>query len=131
MSKDFVVERLKPGQSVIMNMQHFGGQIKPTKCFILPEGAVDNKPSFVLIMVDMLGREWAAQLTLNMVLEACRAFKDDAHPVECDVDPESLTFKRDIPADGIVTICSACKVKIDYMREVLGFELDPDLEAVE
>ncbi len=48
---DFEVIRMQPGQGLRVGPD-FGGQLKPVRLWVMPHGAVDNKPSYVWEMVD-------------------------------------------------------------------------------
>ncbi len=67
--KDFEVVHLEPNEPV--TEKHLSGpferQLRPTKLFVLPEGSVENKPSFAWHLVDSEGRTYIAQISEKML----------------------------------------------------------------
>jgi hypothetical protein len=112
--KDFEILRLMPGEQVVSDAQNFMGQIKPVKLFILPTGSVQNKPSYCLLMNDMYGGHWVAQITHQMILDAYNEFQKIKpwHDPKCDVDPATFAWKREIPKGELAYICSSCTANL-------------------
>lgn len=112
--KDFEILKLMPGESVCADSSSFRGQIKPVKLFILPTGSVSNKPSYTLMMTDLYGGHWFAQITHQMILDAYNEFKQIKpwHDPKCDVDPATFQWKREIPKGELAFICSQCTSNI-------------------
>lgn len=114
MTKDFEILRLMPGESLAADPHKFAGQIKPVKLFILPEGSVANKPSYCLMMLDLHGGHWFAQISHQMIVDAYEEFKKvkPRHDPKCDVDPATFQWKRDIGKDELAFICSSCTAQL-------------------
>lgn len=74
---DISVRVLKPGEPVVFDIAKakYGGQLKPVEIFILPEGSIDNKPSYAFRMIDAHGYEYIAQITNTMLTEALNRVK--------------------------------------------------------
>ena len=52
-------------------------------------------------------------LSLAFIFYLLYSIKKDNHSQDCDVNPETLTWKRDIEKDGIAHICQDCYLKIN------------------
>jgi hypothetical protein len=69
--KEFEAIILEPDQPV--EIEGDITQIKPIQLFVLPRGAIDNTPSYALILLDAFGRKYVAQLTNNMLQSGIKA----------------------------------------------------------
>jgi len=75
MIRNFTVQTLAPNESVVLDASTLGGQLLPTKLFILPHGAEDNGPSYCLLMHDAVGRHWVTQITHHMFVQALKEYR--------------------------------------------------------
>jgi hypothetical protein len=73
-SKDFEVVLMPPGQPVQLEAKNGNDilEIKPVKAYCLPNGATDNKPSYLFVMIDAYGETYVTQITDAMLREGLR-----------------------------------------------------------
>lgn len=67
---DFEVLKLQPGVAFNVDAANFGGQLLPIRLWILPHGAVNNKPSFIFEMTEpVTGLTFVAQISEKMLAD--------------------------------------------------------------
>lgn len=70
----FKVIQLRKGTPV--DLRHFGSpaiEIVPIELYLLPEGTLNDTPTFALVMIDGVGRPFVAQLSKKMLDDAMAA----------------------------------------------------------
>lgn len=79
---DFEVIELAPDQPVdLRNDPMIRQELRPIQLYVLPKGTVDNKKSFTMILRDVYGFKYYAQISERMIRDACldmhfRGFSD-------------------------------------------------------
>lgn len=91
---DFEVVTLRPGEGVNLGLGEllkFGGHLRPTKLYVLPEGASNDTPSYVWHLVDGSGKVFYAQITHDMLHEgmnrATKILEKKKHPEGVEASP--------------------------------------------
>lgn len=68
--KEFEAIQLEPDIQVKLDSKKFVAQLKPIKLYCLPNGTIDQKPSYMFLMVDAQGLEFVAQISHKMLEES-------------------------------------------------------------
>jgi hypothetical protein len=67
---DFEVVKLQPGIGFNVEAANFGGQLMPTRLWVLPHGDIKNKPSFIFEMkCPITGLVFVAQISEKMLAD--------------------------------------------------------------
>lgn len=66
----FEVIRMLPGEQ--LDGDGHVGQMMPIRLFVLPNGAIDETPSYAWQIEDAFGGLWIVQITDNMLIEGLR-----------------------------------------------------------
>lgn len=73
MAKDFEVIRL-PAKSggLQVNTDRFVAELRPTRLYVLPDGTIDEKGSYIFWLEDMFGNVFLAQISDKMLRDGLR-----------------------------------------------------------